>query len=82
MILSLLAEHLPFLRPFRILRMLRVLRPLRLISRNAGMKLIISSLFRALPAVSNVVGVIFVLQLIFAILGMQVGGKVLYDLAQ
>ena len=72
MLLSMLAEHLPFLRPLRILRVLRVLRPLRLISRNAGMKLIINSLFKALPAVSNVVAVILVLQLIFAILGMQV----------
>ena len=53
------------------LRVLRVLRPLRLISRNAGMKLIITSLFKAMPAVSNVFGVIFVLQLVFAILGMQ-----------
>ena len=67
----LLAESIPQLRPLRVLRVMRVLRPLRLISRNAGMKLIITSLFKALPAVTNVFGVIFALQLVFAILGMQ-----------
>ena len=37
----------------------------------AGMKLIITSLFRAMPAVSNVFGVVLSLQVVFAILGMQ-----------
>ena len=32
--------------------------PLRLVSRNAGMKLIITSLFKAMPSVSNVLGVV------------------------
>ena len=36
----LLADTIPQLRPLRVLRVMRVLRPLRLISRNAGMKLI------------------------------------------
>ena len=55
----------------RAAHVMRVLRPLRLISRNAGMKLIITSLFQAMPAVGNVFGVIFVLQIVFVILGMQ-----------
>ena len=67
----LLAESVPQLRPLRVLRVMRVLRPLRLISRNAGMKLIITSLFQAMPSVGNVFGVIFVLQIVFVILGMQ-----------
>ena len=67
----LLAETIPQLRPLRVLRVVRVLRPLRLISRNAGMKLIITSLFKAMPAVSNVFAVVLSLQLVFAILGMQ-----------
>ena len=67
----LLADTIPQLRPLRVLRVMRVLRPLRLISRNAGMKLIITSLFKAMPAVANVFGVVFCLQLVFAILGMQ-----------
>ena len=70
-IVVLLAESIPQLRPLRVLRVMRVLRPLRLISRNAGMKLIITSLFKAMPAVSNVLGVVFALEVVFAILGMQ-----------
>lgn len=70
-ILVLVAEAVPQLRSLRVLRVLRVLRPLRLVSRNAGMKLIITSLFKAMPAVSNVIGVVFSLQVVFAIIGMQ-----------
>ena len=70
-VLVLLAETLPQLRPLKVLRVLRVLRPLRLISRNAGMKLIITSLFKALPNVVNVLGVVLALQVVFTILGMQ-----------
>ena len=67
----LLADAIPQLRPLRVMRVMRVLRPLRLISRNAGMKLIITSLFKAMPAVRDVLGVVFALQVVFAILGMQ-----------
>jgi hypothetical protein len=67
----LLAESIPQLQPLRVLRITRVLRPLRLVSRNAGMRLIITSLFKAMPDVSNVVGVIFVIQFVFAVVGMQ-----------
>ena len=70
-ILVRLADAVPELRPLRVLRVARILRPLRLVARNAGMKLIITSLFKAMPAVSNVFGVILAIQLVFAILGMQ-----------
>ena len=69
--LVLLAEVFPVLHPLKTLRILRVLRPLRLVSRNPGMKLIMTSLAKALPAVSNTMAVIFAFQLVFAILGMQ-----------
>ena len=69
--LVLLAETFPVLRPLKTLRILRVLRPLRLVSRNPGMRLIVTSLAKAAPAVSNVFGVVLALQLVFAILGMQ-----------
>ena len=69
--LVLLAEYFPQFETLKTLRVLRVLRPLRLLSRNAGMKLIITSLVKALPAVSNVLGVVAAFQLVFAILGMQ-----------
>ena len=53
------AESIPQLQP---LKTLRVLRPLRLLSRNPGMKLVITSLFKALPEVSNVFGVVLAFQ--------------------
>ena len=68
---SAFATAVPQLRFLRSLRTLRVLRPLRLLSRNPGMKLIITSLFQVMPAVGNVAGVVFALQLVFAILGLQ-----------
>ena len=71
-ILVLLAEFFPVFEGLKVLRVLRVLRPLRLLARNAGMKLIIVSLFKCAPAVSNVFGVILAFQLVFAILGMQI----------
>ena len=42
-----------------------------MISRNAGMKLVVNSLLRALPGVANVVLVMLLLMLIFGILGVQ-----------
>lgn len=70
-LLVLLAEAIPQLRSLRVLRIMRVLRPLRLVSRNAGMRLIITSLFKAMPAVVNVFGVVIMLQVVFAIIGIQ-----------
>ena len=70
-LLVLLADEISELGSLRVLRVLRVLRPLRLVSRNAGMRLIITSLFKAMPGVSNVFGVVLSLQIVFAILGMQ-----------
>lgn len=70
-VLLLFADSIASLRSLRVLRVLRVLRPLRLISRNSGMKLIITSLFHAMPAVVNVFGVVLAMQIVFAILGMQ-----------
>ena len=53
---------------------MRALRPLRLVSRNPGMKLIVTSLVKAMPAVANVFGVVLTLMLVFSVLGMQVIG--------
>ena len=54
-----LFPQLAFLAP---LRSLRVLRPLRILSRNKGMALVLSSLWDAVPAVINVFGVLIALQ--------------------
>jgi voltage-dependent calcium channel L type alpha-1D len=71
-ILVALAEFFPMFAGLKMLRILRVLRPLRLLARNPGMKLVIVSLFKSMPAVGNVFGVVLALQLVFAILGMQI----------
>ena len=66
-----LSEAMPQLEFLKSLRALRVLRPLRLLSRSSGMRLVLESLYEALPAIVNVFGVVLALQLVFAILGMQ-----------
>ena len=68
--LSLLAEVLPALRRFALSVSCRCCDRC-VCSRATGMKLVITSLFHSLPDVSNVFGVVLTLQLVFAILGMQ-----------
>ncbi|OMJ79316.1 hypothetical protein SteCoe_20697 [Stentor coeruleus] len=53
----------------KVLRALRIFRPLRLIRYNISMRIILSSLFESIIASLNVVTVISVIWLIFAILG-------------
>ncbi len=58
----------------RILRMLRVLRMLRLMRSWKGLYRICMTLFKALPGMANIVILFFLLDLIFALLGMQLFG--------
>ena len=60
--LVLLSEIFPQLESLRSLRVLRALRPLRLVQRNAGMKLIVTSLVKALPEVWDAFCVVLALQ--------------------
>ena len=53
------------------LRALRALRPLRVISKNEGLKLVVNSLFSALPAILNVMLVCFFFMLSFGIIGVN-----------
>ena len=53
------------------LRALRALRPLKMISRNPGMKLIVTSLLSSLPSMTNVTIVCTLFLLIFAIMGVD-----------
>ena len=69
--LVLASEVFPPLEKLRALRVLRALRPLRLVQRNLGMRLIVTSLIKALPEVADAFLVVFALQSVFAILGMQ-----------
>lgn len=53
------------------LRTFRALRPLRMINRNAGMKLVVSSLFASIPQILNVLMVVLLLLMIFSILAVN-----------
>jgi len=50
---------------------LRAFRPLRLLSRNEGMRVVIHALFRSLPSLFHVLGVIAIVWMIFAIIFVQ-----------
>lgn len=69
--LVLASEVFPQFASLRALRVLRALRPLRLVQRNPGMRLIVTSLVKALPEVLDAFLVVLALQSVFAILGMQ-----------
>ena len=66
--MSLSNVNLPVLK---ILRLLRTLRPLRVITHNVSMKLIVSALFESVGAITNLVIVVSVVFLFFAIFGMN-----------
>eukprot|EP00743_Colponemidia_sp_Colp-15_P005327 GILK01005729.1.p1 GENE.GILK01005729.1~~GILK01005729.1.p1 ORF type:complete len:1755 (-),score=280.80 GILK01005729.1:102-5366(-) len=53
------------------LRALRVLRPLRLLNRNPGLKLVINTLGRCIPAVASIMLVVFVFFVMYGILGVS-----------
>lgn len=63
----------------KILRLLRTLRPLRVISHNVAMKLIVASLFESVGAIFNVVIVVLMVWLMFAIFAINIfAGKFFY----
>ncbi|KAH0618760.1 hypothetical protein JD844_018219 [Phrynosoma platyrhinos] len=55
----------------KILRVLRVLRPLRAINRAKGLKHVVQCVFVAIKTIGNIVLVMFLLQFIFACIGVQ-----------
>ncbi|CAF1587688.1 unnamed protein product, partial [Adineta ricciae] len=58
------------------MRTLRALRPLKALSRFEGIRVVVSALFGAIPAIFNVLLVCLVFWLIFSIMGVQLfGGK-------
>lgn len=65
--------NLPILK---LLRLLRTLRPLRFISKNQNMRIVVNSLFESIVAMLNVLLVIGMVWVMFAILGNNLmGGK-------
>lgn len=59
------------LSALRALRAFRALRPMRVAARSEGMKVVVSALFQAVPAIGNVALVCFLFYLIFGILGLN-----------
>ena len=59
------------LKALRSMRALRALRPLRVVRRYPALRLVVSSIFRAGPAIANVLIVMTLFFLIFAIYGSQ-----------
>ncbi|XP_072853564.2 voltage-dependent L-type calcium channel subunit alpha-1S isoform X1 [Pogona vitticeps] len=63
----------------KILRVLRVLRPLRAINRAKGLKHVVQCVFVAIKTIGNIVLVTFLLQFMFACIGVQLfKGKFFY----
>ena len=51
--------------------MMRTLRPLRFVSHNVNMKIVVTALLSSTGAITNVFIVVFLVYLMFAILGMS-----------
>jgi hypothetical protein len=63
----------------KLLRMLRVLRPLRFINHNRDLKMVVVALLDSMSHIFNVIIVIAIVYLIFAIVGVSLfGGKFFY----
>ena len=68
--------NLPFVK---ILRILRALRPLRVISHSQSLRLIVSALLKSTGAIINVAVCVFVVWMMFAIIGINTySGKFFY----
>lgn len=63
----------------KLFRLLRALRPLKLINHNLSMKIAVSALMESIKAICNVLVVIIIIWLVFAILGVSLlSGKLYY----
>ena len=56
----------------RMLRILRTLRPLRIINKDPGLKLVVTTLLSSLRPIGNIILISFTFFFIFGILGIQV----------
>ena len=57
------------LSQLKVLRLLRVLRPLRIVTHSHSMQMLVSTLFASLSGIANVVVLLLIVWLMFAILG-------------
>jgi hypothetical protein len=70
-IVSLVVTDDSSLTVIKVVRLMRVLRPLRLISKSAGMRVVVDTLLAAIPQVLSVIMIWLLLFVIFGILGVQ-----------
>ena len=73
------AKHLKSLKA---LRVFRALRPLRMVSRNEGLKVVVNSLFSAIPGMTNVICVCIIFITIFSIMGVNLFKGKFYSCAK
>lgn len=59
------------LKALKALRAFRALRPLRMINRNEGLKLVVTALIQAIPAIGNLMMVVGLFMFIFSIIGIN-----------
>ncbi|KAJ9468458.1 Sodium channel protein 60E [Diplonema papillatum] len=62
----------------KVLRTFRALRPLRVISRNRGLRMVVSALLRSISSIGNVAIVTLIVFLVFGILGVQLFAGKMY----
>ena len=76
---SLLAAGLP-VNPtlLRVLRVLRVARALRTVKSAKAIKQLLTTLVLSLPAIGNILGIFLIVQFMYAVLGMQLFGRVVW----
>ena len=74
--ISVSAVNVPVIKVFRVVR---ALRPLKLIKHNLSLKIVITALFESMPAILNVMLIIFIVWLMFAILGVSLLGGKMYN---
>ena len=65
---SVIETDISFIRGFRALR---ALRPLRVVSKNEGIKTVVNSLLKSIPALLNVLLIVLLFLMVFGILGIQ-----------
>ena len=59
------------LATFKVIRMARLLRPIRVISKNDGLKIAIQALYVSVPAMLNLLVIVLLFMVIFAIVGVN-----------
>jgi len=57
---------------FKVIRMARLLRPIRVVSKNDGLKISIQALIVSVPAILNLLVIVFLFMLIFGIIGVNI----------